>query len=336
MISITPIIDTKFKQHKTVFNSQQPTVFAEKADTFERKNLSFKGGEVNLHLPVKEIEGFLKNSYETIIKISDVIEKERYTRKFIDEFRKLAPTATPSEISEKQNFFFQDRAHEIYSPILKLNNNFANQVDFEIYEKLPISISTDEYNNAFGQMCKATLGIIKNWEFLLDNGFDKNNMKPQDVLKLALNSASEKTKVNNVRIKVSGVSILDKYETQMNEYMTSYDLYNVFSNIIRNAAKYTKKDSSIHIRFEKQKTKDGKFLVFSVCDKGIGIPKEEQENVLRGERGSNAITSGIEGTGYGLKRVKKIVDNLEIKSPLNASDKEFPGTEVKAYIQLKD
>lgn len=342
MITITPIINTKFNQHKAVFSNQQPTVFAEKSDTFESKNLSFKGGanEVNLHLPVKEINGFLKNSNEAIIKISDVIEKERYTRKFIDEFRKLAPTTAPSEISEKQNFFFQDRAHEVYSPIIKFNNYFANQVDFEIYEKLPISISAVEYNNAFEQMCKATLGIIKNWEFLLDNGFDKNNMKLQDVLKLTINSASEKAKNNKVKIRVSGANLLYKYENQMFEHITSYELYNVFSNIIRNAAKYTKKGSTVNVKFKKQKINNKNFLVFSVKDKGIGIPKEEQEKVLRGERALNAISSGIEGTGYGLKRVFKILDfngqQLKIKSPLNEADREFPGTEVEAFIQLKD
>ena len=75
-----------------------------------------------------------------------------------------------------------------------------------------------------------------------------------------------------------------------------------------------------------------KHFVFSVTDEGIGIPPAEQENVLRGQRASNAIASGIGGTGYGLDRanrvMKKSIATLRIVSPVNPSNADFPGTSI--------
>lgn len=340
MISITPINSIKFKQNQPVLKNQSRPVFSDKVDIFERKTPSFKGGDVNLHLPVKEIEELLKSSYETIKKIPDVNDKETYTWKFIADFQKIAPTTTPSGISAQQRFFLWDRAHEVYSPILKLSNYFANQVEFERMEGIPISINAKEYDSGFEQMCKATLGIIKNWEYLLNNSFDKNNMKTKEIFQLLLNSANKKAKNNNVKIEVKDMDILEKHKTQIDKTITGYELYNILSNLMRNAVKYTKEGSTVKAKFENQKINDGDYLIFSVSDKGIGIPSEEQEKVLKGERASNAIASGIEGTGYGLRRVFKILetygDKLEIKSPLYPEDKEFPGTEIIAYIRLMD
>lgn len=345
MISINPIVNTKFKQLPPSLNYQSRPVSNEKikkADFFERTNLSFKGVEskVNLHLPVEEIEKLLTDSYESIKKIPDVIQKADFIYKFIKEFYKLLPTEKPPGITGKQEPFRRDMVHEVHAPILRLQIDFANLVDNELLENLPISLSAKEYNNAFKQMCASTIEIIKIWEYLLIKGFDTNNINPKSTIKLALNSVKKEAKNRKVKIKVDGINLLDRYKKQVqSNIFNDYGLYNIFSNLIKNAVKYTQQGSIVNVIFKTQRTEYGDFLVLSIKDQGIGIPKAEQEKVLSGQRASNAIASRIEGTGYGLKRVAKILGNgnqLKINSPLNPSDKKYPGTEMTAYIRLQD
>lgn len=339
LITITPIIDTKFKQQKAVFKNMQPPVFAEKTDTFERSIPSFKGGEVNLHLPVAEIEKLLKNGFDMIKKEPDVIKKADLTVqyvKIIDEAHSLDIKG----LSDKQEFFLNDRYHEFVAPLAEIRNGIINTIRRNQARTLPINIIPTQLDNAFEYMSERILTTAKRWEKLLDIGFGGQDVSAKEIWELALNSVDEKVKHNNVEIKTSGQDIFDEYKNTGTLGLYDYKLYTIFSNLIQNAVKYTKKGSTVNVKFEKRKIDNGNFLVFSVKDQGIGIPKNEQERVLTGERASNAISSGIEGTGYGLRRVFKVLDfnggKLKIKSPLNPEDKEFPGTEVTAFIQLKD
>jgi two-component system OmpR family sensor kinase len=80
-------------------------------------------------------------------------------------------------------------------------------------------------------------------------------------------------------------------------------LFQAFSNLLSNAIKYSPDGGLITIKL----TSNTKQVIVSICDRGIGIPKEETDLLFeRYYRGSNA--QGTVGTGIGLYFVKMVVE----------------------------
>lgn len=84
-------------------------------------------------------------------------------------------------------------------------------------------------------------------------------------------------------------------------------IYQVFSNLIGNALKYSSEERSPQISVRARKT-GGSFVVIDVQDNGLGIPADKLEDIFRPYR--RAHGKDIEGSGIGLACVKKIVDRL--------------------------
>jgi len=85
-------------------------------------------------------------------------------------------------------------------------------------------------------------------------------------------------------------------------------IYEVVSNLILNAVKYTPEGGTIVIRSRKE----GEFYIISVDDTGIGITEEEKKLLFtqfgKIERYGQGFDVGIEGTGLGLYISKEIVE----------------------------
>jgi signal transduction histidine kinase len=80
-------------------------------------------------------------------------------------------------------------------------------------------------------------------------------------------------------------------------------LFQVFSNVISNAVKYSPDDGPIEIGAGIESDA----VVVTIADRGIGIPVHDRDRLFeRYHRGSNV--SGIVGTGVGLYLVKMVVD----------------------------
>jgi signal transduction histidine kinase len=79
----------------------------------------------------------------------------------------------------------------------------------------------------------------------------------------------------------------------------------VVENLVSNSIKYTADHGKIDIKLV---VMDG-FLVFSIRDNGVGIPKEQQDQVFnKFFRSDNAAKYQTEGTGLGLYIAKNIVE----------------------------
>jgi len=189
--------------------------------------------------------------------------------------------------------------------------------------------------------------VFQRYEMYIDKGLHKNITKPKDVFTMALDFAKDEAKAKNTKIEIQGAELLDGFEsglhyvsTECTHRMNDSSLFSVFSNLTHNAVKYSPNNSTVGVKFEKQVIDGKKFIVFSVEDCGIGIPKSEIPNLLEGGRGSNAIQAGIEGTGYGLRTVCSALSDsmgkLEINSPLHPESTQFPGSEIKCFIRCED
>ncbi len=76
-------------------------------------------------------------------------------------------------------------------------------------------------------------------------------------------------------------------------------------NLIDNAIRYTPKDGKILLGLDKK----GEYLIFSIRDTGIGIPRAERERVFtKFFRGRKAMKTYTEGTGLNLFVVKNIIE----------------------------
>ncbi len=77
----------------------------------------------------------------------------------------------------------------------------------------------------------------------------------------------------------------------------------IVTNLLSNAIKFSPEESEIEMTAENRKNK----FVLSVKDNGIGIPKEDQENLFKRFFRSSNVTN-IQGTGLGLHIVNKYAE----------------------------
>ncbi len=92
-------------------------------------------------------------------------------------------------------------------------------------------------------------------------------------------------------------------------------IFSIFSILLENAIKYNKQGGSIeiHITMGEKKAKiklpENEFVVLSVKDTGIGIPKDEKKNIFKKFfRAKNARAIDTDGTGLGLAYAQSLVE----------------------------
>lgn len=100
-----------------------------------------------------------------------------------------------------------------------------------------------------------------------------------------------------------------RYDLEMPENVSVYSdekiLALALTNLVQNAIKYAPENSEITVRI----LHNEEHLIFSVTDKGIGIPKGEQKFIFdRYFRAENALT--LQGTGIGLNIAKSHLNQL--------------------------
>lgn len=99
-------------------------------------------------------------------------------------------------------------------------------------------------------------------------------------------------------------------------------------NLISNAVKYSPKKSTVYVKL----ICENEQVIFEVRDKGIGIPKAEQERLFEAfHRASNV--GSIAGTGLGMQIIKNAVEahggRIEFKSEV------FVGTTFTVYLPTR-
>ncbi|MFD2532927.1 GAF domain-containing sensor histidine kinase [Gracilimonas halophila] len=97
-------------------------------------------------------------------------------------------------------------------------------------------------------------------------------------------------------------------------------LYLIIKNLLSNADKYSNPELPIQVSINTKSSR----VEISISDKGIGIPKDQQDKIFRSfTRGSNVAET--KGTGLGLAIVKRSLDilngTMSIKSSLNKGTK---------------
>ncbi len=103
----------------------------------------------------------------------------------------------------------------------------------------------------------------------------------------------------------------------------------IFQNIIANAVKYTDKEIT---KIKISSKSDDSYHYFSISDNGMGIPKSQLNNLFKfGTTMSKIDKYGNKGTGYGLARVKDIIEGHN--GHITVSSKLKSGTTFTVALQ---
>jgi signal transduction histidine kinase len=222
-----------------------------------------------------------------------------------------------------QRNFVSMASHEFRTPLTIIDGHAQRLI------KLKDRMPTDEINERAGKVRGAVLRIthlidnLLNTSRLFDGGAGLFSPEEIDVAALL-------HEVSQLHREIApGSQILERFGTVPLQMMGDPKLlFQVFSNLVSNAIKYSPSGGPIEInaRIESEQ------VVVAIEDHGIGIPAKDLDQLFeRYHRGSNV--SGIVGTGVGLYLVKMVVDlhggSIAVKS------KEGEGTRFTVRLPIK-
>ena len=151
-----------------------------------------------------------------------------------------------------------------------------------------------------------------------------------------IDSLKQSAKENNTQI------ILD-YDDSIPSHLMSdpLKLSQIIMNLVGNALKFTKDGEVKVIAKMVHKEEEDVTIYFEVQDNGIGISKEQQENIFEGfEQGSIQINREYGGTGLGLTIVKSLLglfnSQIKLESALDKGSSFFFELNLKSKDSIVD
>ena len=207
------------------------------------------------------------------------------------------------EISASKNSFFASMSHEIRTPIntiIGLNEMIIRESGEE---------ATKEYAANIQSASKMLLNLVND---ILD--LSQMEMKKMEIIPLEY-----KTEelfgglINMIKVRLDEKKL--DFQVDIDENLPSVlfgdmkRVAQVLLNILTNAAKYTQEGSvTLTVRMEKAE-EDEISLIVAVSDTGIGIRKEDLQNIYDAfKRVDSRKNMKVEGSGLGLSITKQLVD----------------------------
>jgi Na+/proline symporter/signal transduction histidine kinase len=230
----------------------------------------------------------------TMLVIHNRIYIEKHLYKLVE--KKVADrTKVLRGALEVKREFLNNVSHEIKTPV----HNITNIVS-ELHDQWK-KISEKEKFNLIKILKKCNTKLLSLCSNLIDLSrlSEKNKVKIKrcDIRFLIEQSLTEyKTFENLISAKIS--SSVNKYI-----YCDQDSILQVLRNLLDNAIKYGEK-STIKIEVTNKNTQ---YVVFSVSDGGVGLPKKEVKSIFDPFEQSSRTKTRAGGTGLGLAICKKII-----------------------------
>jgi two-component system phosphate regulon sensor histidine kinase PhoR len=231
------------------------------------------------------------------------------------------------QLSELQRDFINNMTHEFKTPISTIN------ISTDVFLKNE-KIKEDPRLNRYA-------GIIKEQVLRLNTQVEKVlqlakierdnielNVEEIDMIELIHNiSPSIELKVNDKNGKLH----LHLEATNPLVRADKLHLTNILHNLVDNGVKYSKETPDIQIGLRNE----GKYLVLSVEDNGIGIPKEHQKRVFdKFHRVPTGNVHNVKGFGLGLFYVKTMCKEHHWK--LSLTSELGKGTKIEIRMPQRD
>jgi len=156
------------------------------------------------------------------------------------------------------------------------------------------------------------------------------------ILQETIDSLQSSAKSNNTEIVL-------EFDDDIPSHLMSdpIKLSQIFMNLVGNALKFTKNGKVTVIAKLMKKVEEDVILYFEVRDTGIGISKDQQENIFDGfEQGSIEINREYGGSGLGLTIVKSLLglfdSKIRLESELGKGSSFFFELKVKSKDSIVD
>jgi signal transduction histidine kinase len=201
------------------------------------------------------------------------------------------------EINELKSRFVSTISHEFRTPLMTILSST------ELLQLLGNELTLDEQDGYFNRI----FATVKYMNDLLEDVLligkieaGKLEFHPSrfNLLDLCQNLLEE-LKLNHVKHQIAFVYQDNCPDVYLDKKLLGY----ILNNLLCNAIKYSPENNFVDFQVNYTSTE----LIFSIRDRGIGIPKTDQEQLFNSfYRASNV--GSISGTGLGLAIVKQAVD----------------------------
>ena len=234
----------------------------------------------------------------------DIRDRKKYEELLLKtneelELKVKARTAELEELSINKDKIFSVIAHDLKSPftaILGYSESLVDDID---------DLSKDEIKSYASGINSSAVNIFKLLSNLLEWSMVQTQRKEFQPVKFNLNS------LVNENISLFEIIAIDKKIKITNNIKMDISLFadksmteSIFRNLISNAIKFTKENGIIEI----SSTIKNEFAEINVRDSGIGVGKNEIENLFKlGSEKTREGTNKEKGTGLGLLLCKEFI-----------------------------
>ncbi|MBN2430566.1 MAG: HAMP domain-containing histidine kinase [Acidobacteria bacterium] len=235
------------------------------------------------------------------------------------------------ELDAAKSRFVRTVAHEIRSPMAATQSllrvaldGFAGDINEKVRDLL---VRSERRIIQLLDLVNELLDLVRGGQTLPEE--DKSDINVYEAISRILSHMEGRAEEKNIHLKFR------MPDTQVIFRGDEQDLERIFQNLVGNAIKYTPPKGYVKVI---GRLRRDNFLLFKVCDTGIGIPEKEVPRVFdEFFRASNAKRSQRNGTGLGLSIVKKTIEKYGGQIKLHS--KEGKGSCFSVYlpvIVLKD
>ena len=202
------------------------------------------------------------------------------------------------ELNELKSRFISMASHEFRTPLSAIH---SSAILIEKQNMPGKEAKREKYVKQIKQNVKALVVILNDFLSLgkLEEGRVRPNPEIMDLVSFTKNIVTEfePNRKRGQHIKVH------TNEKPIEAYLDPKLMHHILTNLLSNAIKYSTEGQEILVTLTKEKEK----VTIQVLDHGIGIPKEEQDQLFqRFFRAQNS--TNIQGTGLGLNIVKQYTE----------------------------
>ena len=199
--------------------------------------------------------------------------------------------------------YFANISHDIKTPI---NVIYSSVQLLEMYTQDKDYNRLLEYNRVIKQNC---LRLQKLLNDVLDiTKIDANHFKPNPEPFDIISSIENITQSITSYIEHNNVSIIFDTNVEFKLVVTDYNfIERIILNLVSNAIKYSKIGGNVWVTLHDE----GRHLIISIKDDGIGIPQDQIPKIFNRFHKTNQINSNaVSSNGIGLSLVKSMVGTL--------------------------
>ncbi len=222
-----------------------------------------------------------------------------------------------SEVSKLKSEFINIVSHQLRSPLTNI------KWTFEVLSSQEFAVKPEKKEEYYINVKENIARMVELVDDLLvvskiEEGALTLHKKEIDLGQL-INELVSRYKVF---AKASDIDLIFTPDKNIHDVMVDPSMLKILvENLIDNAIRYTKGGGKIEVKFKKQ----GKEILFSVKDEGVGIPEKEKIFIFQKFfRAENALKTRTRGSGLGLYVCKSIVN--ESKGKIWFDSQEGKGT----------